>query len=392
MVTIHINSDVGYSFDSIPDRVYDMVKEVDTGSDGSLQLKIAPEDERQAIGILSSGRRSVETPVRISRVRNIIRISLLREDDRENTADEGPVLNNNAPRGAITEERREAVPVAGVAVAADDHLNGVDLENDSIESQDLEDFDEEERCDTEVTGPIAPPDAPANMAIRLESGMVKPANSRGDIRIERESVYVAIARLLEDDSTNRAKQLVDASNTFNRLFRELLIMKRNIKLMEHDVQSHPVIKDIIQQVEKIKEHTKIDDAYFTDKQIVIVTKTLITDEEIEGAKRLIGKMRLGISLNSFFAPKALTDVDSVITINNLTHRYNSGQRIWECGHVDSSGVKCIGNTYDFLFEAFVNRDLEYIVESLIRFITSPNEKDSWGSHMANWEIAEDGDS
>lgn len=383
MVTIHINKEVGYTVDAIPDRVYDLIREIDQGADGSLQLKVLPEDERSAIRLLSNGSRpNPETPLRISRHRNTTRISLRVMEEDTQDEDEVQVRRcEDADEPAEAANQADAAPEEAVrAEAAEMPVEEADDEAPAPGVPTEEAVEEDDTVDP-----------PADLAIKLDSGMIGPSDIPADIKIERESVYAAIARLLEDDSTNRAKQLLETKNQFDKMFRELLIMKRNIKLMEHDVQEHPIIKSIIDQIEEVKRHKLINDVYFTDKQIIIITEPLITDDEIEGERRLVGTMRIGIALSAFFSPKALTDVDSVITIHNLTHRYNTGSRIWECGHVDSNGSKCIGNTYDFLFEAFVERNLEYIAESLLRFLTSPNESDSWGAHMKNWKIAEEVD-
>lgn len=397
MVKLHINKDVGYTVENLPEQVFGLIKEIDNGADGSLQLRISPEDEQRAVRLLSNGGRPVQTPVHVSRVGDVTRLSLAEnETEEQDTAQENRPTNEargtvgavEAPGDVrdVRDEARDAgaeMDTEDVERAArptvDDNPEGLPVNRGNDEAVDVADD--------------VPPPRPLGEAVRdsmpieLADGMVSPQTLQADIKIEKESVYAAIARLLEDDSVGQAKRLTEVKREYDNMFRQMLIKKRDIQLLEHDIKDHPIIKNILEQVVALKSHKHIDEVYFTESQLVVITGELIT-EEVAGEKRRVGKMRLGVDLNAFFAPKALTDIN-VISIQNLTHRYKAGNRLWECGHVNSEGGKCVGGTFDFLFEAFVNRDLEYIFESLIRFITLPDEHDVWGNHMKNWAIAEE---
>ena len=87
----------------------------------------------------------------------------------------------------------------------------------------------------------------------------------------------------------------------------------------------------------------------------------------------------------FFSPKPISR-ESVVSIKNLTRRYTDDEgQSWECGHVKTNGSMCLGNeAFEFLFKAFVDHDVEYDVETLVRFVTTPNESDEWDEHMCNW--------
>lgn len=380
MVTIHIEKDVGLEVDTLPESLFSIIKEYDEGSDGSLQLRLEPEDEQRAVSLI---RRSCDRenydPIRISRHSGTTRVRKAPVQD----AEDNPEIAVEEPREVAEEQ-----PVQAQRRNADaDRDEAVPAETAVQEVNEVEVADAGPGADEAAVDPPADDEqAPPPQLFDLATGMVGPAESPGDVKIEKDSISVAIAKMLESDATNQAKQLKDAKAKFDKMFRELLILKRDIKMYEHDLDDHPIIKSMIDQTVKVKAYDDVDDVYFTDKELVIITNNLVTSEEVEGEFRDIGIIRIGVSLTAFFSPKAV-DAERVISIRNLKHRYNTGSTIWECGHVQSDGSKCVGGTYDYLFEAFVNHDLEYIVESLLRFLTNPDSNDSWGKHMQNWAIA-----
>lgn len=345
MDTLFLKPALGFTIDNLPDNLFSSVKQIDEGNDNGLQLQIEPSDVNDVVEILKA---NTTRHITTSRVGTVLYV------DEDVTSELPPNQTVDGPIRDAAPEAQTAAPVLG-----DAHI--------TPEPEMVDESDEIEEG--------------------MEEGMIDPQEIAEDKRIEGSVIHKSIATLLMDESVNHVKNVEDARIEFNKLWSKLIILKRDMLLAQSKIDGHPIIKKILDQIPQVDSHADVAEVYFTEKELVVITNELITAEKWDGAKRKIGKMRFGIGLTAFFSPQPNTNVEEIVSIKNLTQLYCDGCTIWECGHVTSDGCKCVGTAFEMLFDAFVNRDIEYIVETLIRFITEPNKDDSWGRHMNKWPEA-----
>ena len=153
--------------------------------------------------------------------------------------------------------------------------------------------------------------------------------------------------------------------------------------MAGGIEGNPIIGSLIDDVLTLKNDTEnlIDDVFFTDGFIVLRTKELDTDIEIDGHKRKIGRMQIRINLKPLVSDS--TSVEDPIIIKNIDRVFNSDDGIFHCGHVQGDEV-CWGNMHEQLVSAFESRDVCTLSEVIIHFIKNPNPSDAWGSHLKHW--------
>jgi len=195
-----------------------------------------------------------------------------------------------------------------------------------------------------------------------------------------------IATTLESEISNLARNLQDKQAKFARDWTKVINLKREIDEATAPVEGHPLIAGLISQVNELREADNlIDEIFFIEGFVVVKTKELITDNEIEGHRRKIGRMMIKVDLK----PIVGSSSESVnpIEIKNLDRQYFDGSKSWECGHVPSTSGMCWGTAWEQLFNAMALRDIPSVIEVVIRFIKNPNIADSYGRHIPNWPIA-----
>ena len=365
MLTLFIHPNLGFTIDTLPEGVFNIMQSVDIGSDNTIQVVI--EDNRL-------------------------------EEAREILSDAYTGFVNFNQTGSVVKVDIGAEP-------AEPGNNGVDIE----EGNDEEDYEEYgaqghvPEIDILPAGQTVPRgDEPGQGApiqqtvedrrnIMIGPSMVQENIIEDNNQPHAVQVCALVAQVIGGESVNLAKQLDEAMRQFNIHFNKALALKRQVdSATQRFTESSPEIINLVEQANTLAEQYElVERVYFTNEELVFITTPLITDDKWDGHRRLIGSMRIGIALEALFSPDP-TNNNNAISIKNLTHRYvsNSG-RIWECGHFDSQGHSCFGTAFNAIFDAIVSRDLTYIIESLIRFIKSPNPNDSWGSHMKYWPIAEE---
>lgn len=324
--------------DSIPEGLFDIMSMVDLGGDGTIQLSIEEPRLEEACEILSD-------------------------------AFDG-VVNFNT---------------TGSSVVVDVISEPAEQENQLIE----EDNVEEEIIPEGESDEIGEPAVNQFRGSFLANTMVDPSQITETRVTTDANVYSTIAQIVGGESVNTAKQLDDSLRELNIYFNKAIALNRKIEqATKRFSETSPEVINLVEQAGSIAgSYELVSDVYFTNSEIVFVTTPLVTDDRWDGHKRLIGIMRIGIRLDALFSPNPTHD-KSAISIKNLTHRYSSsGGTVWECGHVKASGNTCFGTAFNAVFDAICARDLTYIVESLIRFIKTPNPDDSWGYHMKHWPEA-----
>ena len=200
------------------------------------------------------------------------------------------------------------------------------------------------------------------------------------------NILTMIATTLESEISNLARNLQDKQAKFARDWTKVINLKREIDEATAPVEGHPLIAGLISQVNELREADNlIEEIFFIEGFVIVKTKELITDNEIEGHRRKIGRMMIKVDLK----PIVGSSSESVnpIEIKNLDRQYFDGSKSWECGHVPSTSGMCWGTAWEQLFNAMALRDIPSVIEVVIRFIKNPNIADSYGRHIPNWPIA-----
>jgi len=353
---LFIKSTLGFTMDTLPEGLLNIMTSIDLGTDNTIQVGIEDANLEAAREILSD---SYTGFVSFQTTGNSVVVEVAAEpaEQQDQVIEDGP--GEDYDRAEVAQPRAEAI-----------------------------------RMDTRHLGEAAAgvqQANPAEMATQVEAPrntMIEPSEIT-EVRVEDNTrVYSVIAQAVGDESINIARQLQDALAKFDQNFSKAIALKRQVEeATQKFSENSPAIISLVEQASAlVVNYELVDEVYFTERELVFITSSLITDDRWDGHRRLIGRMRIGVSLEALFSPNP-TSRDRSISIKNLTHRYvtNSG-RVWECGHIDTTGSTCFGTAFNAIFDAIVSRDLTYIVESLIRFIKTPNPNDAWGSHLKYWPV------
>lgn len=204
-------------------------------------------------------------------------------------------------------------------------------------------------------------------------------------RVEGNQALIMIGSILENEISNLAKNLYDKQKQFNLLWTKVISLKREIDEIVAPIENNELISNLMGQVSRIKDNDQnaIRDIFFAQDHIVAITEELSTDVEIDGTRRMVGSMMIKIMLKPIIGETS--ECLNPIIINNMTRNYFDGSNTWECGHVKRGGMDmCWGNAWEMLFRAMSDRDVDSILEVVIRFIKNPNVADVYGRHMKNW--------
>jgi len=324
---------LGYDINSIPEGLLNIMNSIDLGGDGTIQLIIDEPRLEEAREILS-----------------------------------------NAYDGVVSFDTTGSSVIIDV-VSEPAQQEGQPVEEDNVEEEDVP--ADENTCE--------------EAAADTERRMVDPSQIEESRIANEEQIYAAISQAVGGESVNIAKQLDDSLKDFNIHFNKAIALKRRIEdATKRFSETSPDIINLVEQANGIVENYElVNEVYFTNDEIVFITIPLVTDDRLDGHKRHIGIMRLGVRIDALFSPNP-TGQKKAVSIRNLTHRHaSSNGAVWECGHVQADGGTCFGTAFNAVFDALSARDLVYVVESLIRFIKTPNPDDSWGYHMKYWPEAQE---
>ncbi len=202
-------------------------------------------------------------------------------------------------------------------------------------------------------------------------------------QLDKDGAAEMIAAAMENELSSKAKNLHEKNDTLTKLWTKAISLRREMDELMAAVQGNPIIAKLIEQVEEINNgDNMVDNIFFSDESIVINTKEMITDGEISGHRRRIGRMQFEIGIRALVSGN--TETNRPITITNLDRIYRGSGEDWACGHTPNRSAPCFGSAFEHLHHAFVERDLHSIVEVLIRFVRNPDPLDSWGRHIVNW--------
>lgn len=201
-------------------------------------------------------------------------------------------------------------------------------------------------------------------------------------KIPKDNITQLIASKLDGDIAGKAKMLADKYIQYNRLMANLMAMQNDISRLSSMVGANPIVELFNAQITKLmsSQNNMIKDIFFTQDYLVVQTKNIVTNPMSDGAQRDIGEMEFYIRLDSLLGT---TDHGHTpILIRNCT-REGTNQ---ECGHVNMGGVPCFGSWMEPILKATMSKDLDQLVDLLIRYIRSPNEDDCMGRPILNWPI------
>jgi hypothetical protein len=197
-----------------------------------------------------------------------------------------------------------------------------------------------------------------------------------------------IAKIFKDTLSN-SKRIEELNVKRNKLIVELIQVEQSIYEQFIPINNNKIINKFFNDINNLKNSLIVEKIYFTNKELVIITKELITKEKINdyfilnlNQHKIIGRMRLGINLNLFFGE--LNQSYNFVTIHNIDRSYYNEDctKIVECGHVFRTGEVCFGDVIlTSLIKAFALKDVPLIFDLLIRFITQPDQNDEMGKYI-----------
>ena len=253
----------------------------------------------------------------------------------------------------------------------------VRLANEDNDDQDYDQDDDQDMDDEEVTEEVTE---------GVNAGVVLPSLTQDQNILNDDQALAMIAGTLENELSNLGRNLHDKVNEYSILWSRAIKLKREIDEIRSPIQDNPIISNLISQVNDLRSaDNMIDEIFFVDGFIIARTKQIVTDNQIEGSKRLIGRMEIKLNLKQI---SGNAQVRNVITLRNMDRRYYDGHRFWECAHAPSDNSVCWGSGWEQLFNAILSRELPAIIEVIIKFIKNPNPTDIWGSHIKYWPAFE----
>jgi hypothetical protein len=199
-----------------------------------------------------------------------------------------------------------------------------------------------------------------------------------------DKLKIHISKIFKE-TISTSKRLEDLENKKKKLISELIAIEQSISDCIVGINSNKIIEKFVNDINKLKNIENVEEIYFTNDEIVIVTKELITQERMidnngELFHRKIGRMRIGINILLFFGD--LHTTNNFITIHNLSRGFDDVGRVLECGHVLRNGSMCLGDiVLESLIKAFALKDIPMIYDVVIRFITQPNINDELGQQI-----------
>jgi hypothetical protein len=206
-------------------------------------------------------------------------------------------------------------------------------------------------------------------------------------KVESANLVPLVASKLNNDTAGKAKMLTDKYIIYNRLLAQMIQAQRDIERLSTLVGADPIVNDMVAKINKLKDNpdNMIKDIYFTQNYLVIKTKDITTNPMSDGKRRKIGEMEFYLRLDSLLGTS--TGEHTPIIIRNCTREDRDHAQ--ECGHVSNAGSPCFGTWTEPLLKAIFDKDLDQVIDILIRFVRTPNEGDVMGRPILSWPIVEE---
>ena len=346
-----INAQLGITLDNMPEALFPMMTgDVGACDDGGPKINIKDSDLDSAVRLINeslmahTGRCS--TSVRIGT--GILQLN--------------PQADNNTALG-INMNNAQNAQVEGVTGFGNTVTNNEE-DDDNLEEDTTEDDDDGE--DRLVEGPH-------EVIVHQH--------------LEGERVTTMVAASLDNEISNSARSLSDRVDALQIKWTALLNESRKIQEATLLLEANPIINNIIRQSNEIREAANfIREVFYIDGHVVFVTDELVTDNVIDGHRRKIGRMEIQLSLKALVSQNSSTP--RPVIIRNLDRRFVEGNANFQCGHVKGNGGICWGNAMEPLYHSIRDRDLDAVLDVIIRFIKNPNIADAYGRHMKYWPSAD----
>ncbi len=350
LTTIMVDARLGVTMDNIPADIFHVIQgDFGSNNDGGIRFNVNNENREVAID-------------------SVRRFAMSINRQNVEVVPTGTSIVTIKPRVA---EQAEQMPPEGIT----DGLNAIDDNNDD---------------GTTDPEPIAGVRRPADIRVEQRpAGIVEIPEGEVEqhLPLNPEAAMLMVAATLENEVSSLARNLRDKQRRFEREWTKVINLKRAIDDATAPIESHPIISSMISQVSELSRNENlIEQIYFIDGFVIVKTKELITENAIEGHRRVIGKMQIKINLKPVIGNSS--ECADPVIIKNLDRKYYDGNTHWECGHTPSGGRgMCWGTAWEMLFHSMADRDLGAIIETIIRFIKNPNPADAWGRHIKHWPEA-----
>jgi hypothetical protein len=355
-----IDAKLGITYNNMPDTLFPLMVGdggMASGTDGGPKISVSPDNKNEAVEIIRS-----TVSMRVgAMVPEVVPIG------------EHTVLIRQ--REAVAEGATNVEPQAPDAGAQTEQTENV-IENNNLENNQAGDVNRVYETNTQQAVPAAP--------TATQNGIVSPSQGSMVIPIEDDDVISnMIAKEMENELSSSVKNVEGKIAELEKVMFKALDLKRQIAEATMPVRDNPIIGDLKRQVTEIRNaDNMVDEICFVDGAIFVKTKEIVTDEAIEGHRRIIGRMSIKISLKPMVG--SATQTNKPVEVHNLDRMYRSGGTLWECGHIKNGGGLCWGNAIESVFNAFEQRSIEAVVDILLRFIRNPNTADGWGRHVGKW--------
>ena len=355
-----ISAQLGITFDNLPEALFPiMTGNMQTGDDGGPIIHVEEYNLQQAISILDGMGRSTSL-IRVGG--KIYQLS----------------LNHSIPLGTVIGGNVTTPgPIIGGAgqVRPEQVIPNYNDQQDVDEDEDEDENEDEAEDEAEVENDDEGLD-------RIVEGVPSVVNRR----IEGDRITAMVAASLENEMSNTARNLSDRINAFQMKWTAMIEESRKIQEATVLLESNPIIENIIRQANQIREADNlINEVFYIDGHVVFVTNELVTDNVINGHRRKIGRMEIQVSLKALVSQNSTTP--KPIIIRNLDRTFVEHGTHFQCGHIKNNVNICWGNAVESLYNSIRDRDLESVLEVVIRFIKNPNIADVYGKHMKHWPSA-----
>ena len=206
-------------------------------------------------------------------------------------------------------------------------------------------------------------------------------------RVDSANLVNLVASKLDNETAGKAKMISDKVIQYNRMMSNLIALQNEIERLGSAIGADPIVADLMAKVTELTStpNNMVSEIYFNESHLVVKTKEIITNPLRDGRRRKIGEMLFFINLSSLLGTRG--DAGDPILIKNCTRE--NVHKGMQCGHVYLDGHGCYGSWMQPIIEAMNHKDLNLLIELLIRFVRTPNEDDGMGRPIQQWPIVED---
>ena len=230
-----------------------------------------------------------------------------------------------------------------------------------------------------------------------DCGMMKNSNLTPIAPCGKEEEKLLIARSMKNSLSSSANLVMEKITELNKLMARTVILRNELDVLMKPVSENPKVNFILDQVKSINDSVKEDgfikQAYINKEgDISILTKRIHTEKLDESETiRDVGEMEIIIYSTVLLSESLQTGTQSVpIKIKNLTHYLNNEEGNWACGHVRHEGILCFGRVYEQIHSALLSKNINFVLELIIKFIRNPDENDDWGKFILGFPIIQGG--